>query len=63
MVRGKKLQGSYNLMNSNNELKNNSNGNRKSLANEVFLSDRYLNEFRHIEKKKNALCGLKDICH
>lgn len=32
----------------NDELKNNSNGNRKSLAN-----DRHLNEFRHIQ---NALC-------
>lgn len=50
-------------MNLNNELKNNLNGIRKFLVNEVFFSDRYLNEFRYIEKKKNVLCGLKDICY
>lgn len=41
----------------NDELKNNSNGNRKSLANELFLNDIHVNEFKHI---KNALCGYAD---
>lgn len=52
-----KLIGNANLIIPNNKLKNNSHGNRQSLATELFLNDRHLNELRHI---KNALCGYTD---
>ena len=54
----------YNLINANDELKNNSNPNRKSYANELPINDTHLNEFKYRKKKKEeVLYRLKYICH
>lgn len=39
-----------------------SKSNKKSLANELFLNDTHLNEYRHIEKKEYFV-WIKIICH